>query len=108
MTQQQLADAACVALGTIRKIERGERGVTNATLEAIADALGVDSARLRTDRAAVQTRRFPRSPRRSPHTTSPKTARCGPFTSCAPPSQRPPGGVWRPSTRVSSASSPTC
>ncbi|MEU5092065.1 helix-turn-helix transcriptional regulator [Streptomyces sp. NPDC021356] len=56
MTQQQLADAACVALGTIRKIERGERGVTNATLEAIADALGVDSARLRTDRAAAQTR----------------------------------------------------
>ncbi|MEU6459963.1 helix-turn-helix transcriptional regulator [Streptomyces sp. NPDC047065] len=56
MTQQQLADAACVALGTIRKIERGERGVTDATLEAIADALGVDPARLRTDRGAAQTR----------------------------------------------------
>ncbi|MFF8725999.1 helix-turn-helix domain-containing protein [Streptomyces sp. NPDC015171] len=50
MTQQELANAACVALGTIRKIERGERGVTNDTLQAIADALGVDPARLRHDR----------------------------------------------------------
>lgn len=55
MTQQQLADAACVALGTIRKIERGERGVTVATLEAIADALGLDPARLCTDREAAHT-----------------------------------------------------
>jgi transcriptional regulator with XRE-family HTH domain len=56
MTQQQLADAACVALGTIRKIERGERGISDSTLEAIADALGIDSTRLRTDRGPVQTR----------------------------------------------------
>ncbi|MDG9722539.1 helix-turn-helix domain-containing protein [Streptomyces sp. DH41] len=56
LTQQQLADAACVALGTVRKIERGERGVTEATLEAVADALGVDPARLRSDRHAAQTR----------------------------------------------------
>ncbi|MFJ4735300.1 helix-turn-helix transcriptional regulator [Streptomyces sp. NPDC088770] len=56
MTQQQLADMACVSLGTIRKIERGERGVTDATLEAIADALGVDPSRLRTDRDATPTR----------------------------------------------------
>ncbi|MGW2566932.1 helix-turn-helix domain-containing protein [Streptomyces sp. NPDC001537] len=56
MTQQQLADAACVALGTIRKIERGERGVTDATLEALAAALGVDPSRLRTDRAPAHTR----------------------------------------------------
>ncbi|WP_432033512.1 helix-turn-helix domain-containing protein [Streptomyces antibioticus] len=56
MTQKQLAAAACVALGTIRKIERGERGVTDATLEAIADALGVDPARLRTDRGSAHTR----------------------------------------------------
>ncbi|WP_234367376.1 MULTISPECIES: helix-turn-helix domain-containing protein [Streptomyces] len=56
LTQRQLAEAACVALGTIRKIERGERGVTDATLDAIADALGVDPARLRTDRAPVHTR----------------------------------------------------
>ncbi|MFC8660800.1 helix-turn-helix domain-containing protein [Streptomyces sp. NPDC057199] len=56
MTQQQLADAACVALGTIRKIERGERGVSDSTLEAIADALGIDPARLGTDRGAAHTR----------------------------------------------------
>ena len=56
MTQQQLADAACVALGTIRKIERGERGVTDDTLEAIAGALGIDPSRLRTDRGTAQTR----------------------------------------------------
>lgn len=56
MTQQQLADAANVALGTIRKIERGERGVTDATLEAIADALGVDPTRLMADRPPVHTR----------------------------------------------------
>ncbi|MEU8469767.1 helix-turn-helix transcriptional regulator [Streptomyces sp. NPDC029006] len=50
MTQQELANAACVALGAIRKIERGERGVTDDTLQAIADALGVDPARLLRDR----------------------------------------------------------
>lgn len=55
LTQQQLAEAACVALGTIRKIERGERGVGDATLEAIADALGVDPVRLRADRNPVHT-----------------------------------------------------
>ncbi|MFI2199912.1 helix-turn-helix domain-containing protein [Streptomyces sp. NPDC020192] len=56
LTQQQLAEASCVALGTIRKIERGERGVSDSTLEAIADALGIDPARLRSDRESVQTR----------------------------------------------------
>lgn len=56
MTQQQLADRACVALGTIRKIERGERGVTDDTLDAIAAALGVDPARLVADREHVSTR----------------------------------------------------
>ncbi|MFI0812000.1 helix-turn-helix domain-containing protein [Streptomyces echinatus] len=55
MTQQDLADAACVALGTIRKIERGERGVTDDTLQAIADALGVDPGRLRHDRGPAHT-----------------------------------------------------
>ncbi|MGM9442035.1 helix-turn-helix domain-containing protein [Streptomyces murinus] len=53
MTQQGLADAACVALGTIRKIERGERGVGDDTLQAIADALGVDLVRLRHDRGTA-------------------------------------------------------
>ncbi len=51
------AAAACRrgvrALGTVRKIERG---VTDATLEAIAHALGVDPGRLCTDRGAVNTR----------------------------------------------------
>ncbi|MEU6371255.1 helix-turn-helix transcriptional regulator [Streptomyces sp. NPDC046931] len=55
MTQEQLAEAACVALGTIRKIERGERGVSDSTLEAIADALGVDPVRLRRDRGPAHT-----------------------------------------------------
>ncbi|MEV6997520.1 helix-turn-helix transcriptional regulator [Streptomyces sp. NPDC093982] len=54
MTQQRLADVACVSLGAIRKIERGERGVTDATLEAIAGALGVDPGRLRADRGRAQ------------------------------------------------------
>ncbi|MEU3028763.1 helix-turn-helix domain-containing protein [Streptomyces incarnatus] len=53
MTQQELANAACVALGTIRKIERGERGVSDDTLQAIADALGVDPVRVRHDRGAA-------------------------------------------------------
>ncbi|MEU2358769.1 helix-turn-helix transcriptional regulator [Streptomyces misionensis] len=53
MTQQELANAACVALGTIRKIERGERGVSDDTLQAVADALGVDPVRLRHDRGAA-------------------------------------------------------
>ncbi|GHD71269.1 hypothetical protein GCM10010317_079780 [Streptomyces mirabilis] len=56
MTQQQLADAACVALGTIRKIERDERGASDATLEALAAALGIDPSRLRVDRGPVHTR----------------------------------------------------
>ncbi|MFJ9029830.1 helix-turn-helix domain-containing protein [Streptomyces sp. NPDC102274] len=50
MTQQQLATAACLALGTIRKIERGERGVGDSALDAIAGALGVDPSRLLDDR----------------------------------------------------------
>lgn len=54
LTQQRLADVACVSLGTIRKIERGERGVTDATLEAIAGALGVDPGRLRADRGRAR------------------------------------------------------
>ncbi|MEU6376914.1 helix-turn-helix transcriptional regulator [Streptomyces sp. NPDC046909] len=56
MTQRQLADAACVALGTIRKIERGERGVSDATLEALAAALGIDPSRLRADRDPAHSR----------------------------------------------------
>lgn len=56
LTQQQLADAANVSLGTIRKIERSERGVGDSTLEAIAEALGIDPARLLADRGTAHTR----------------------------------------------------
>ncbi|MEV0170402.1 helix-turn-helix transcriptional regulator [Streptomyces sp. NPDC050803] len=56
MTQQQLADAACVALGTIRKIERGERGVSGAMLEALAAALCIDPIQLLADRTPAHTR----------------------------------------------------
>ncbi|MFE6283652.1 helix-turn-helix domain-containing protein [Streptomyces sp. NPDC057877] len=56
LTQQQLADAATVSLGTIRKIERGERGLSDSTLEAIAQALGVDPACLVADRGSAHTR----------------------------------------------------
>ncbi|MEU5973796.1 helix-turn-helix transcriptional regulator [Streptomyces sp. NPDC047315] len=42
MTQQQLADRAGVHVGTLRKIERGARGASDAVLSAIADALGID------------------------------------------------------------------
>lgn len=56
LAQQQLAHRANVALGTIRKIERGERGVTDSTLDAIAGALGVDPSRLVADREHASTR----------------------------------------------------
>ncbi|MFJ5773958.1 hypothetical protein [Streptomyces sp. NPDC093094] len=40
MTRQRLVDAACMVLGTIRKTERGERGVTDTPPESVAGALG--------------------------------------------------------------------
>ncbi|MFD9204795.1 helix-turn-helix domain-containing protein [Streptomyces sioyaensis] len=49
LTQADLARSAGTALGTIRKIERGERGVSDAVLDAIADALDIDPARLLPD-----------------------------------------------------------
>ncbi|MER8155623.1 helix-turn-helix transcriptional regulator [Streptomyces sp. NPDC094472] len=42
MTQQELADAAGVHVGTLRKIERGARGAGDNVLESLAAALGVD------------------------------------------------------------------
>ena len=65
MTQQQLAEAACLSLGAIRKIERGERGVSDVTLDALADALGVDPSRLRADRGSAHTRVHDALPRLS-------------------------------------------
>ncbi|MEU7149234.1 helix-turn-helix transcriptional regulator [Streptomyces sp. NPDC045456] len=43
LTQAQLATAAGIALGTLRKIERDERGASDAVLDALADALGIDA-----------------------------------------------------------------
>ncbi|MCE7082427.1 helix-turn-helix domain-containing protein [Streptomyces sp. ST2-7A] len=46
LTQQRLADTSGIALGTIRKIERGERGASESTLDRIADALHIDPVHL--------------------------------------------------------------
>ncbi|MFI0820022.1 helix-turn-helix domain-containing protein [Streptomyces sp. NPDC021098] len=46
MTQQELADAAGVHVGTLRKIERGARGASDDVIEALAAALGVDPSLL--------------------------------------------------------------
>lgn len=42
MTQRQLADAAHISLSTLRKVEQGTRPATDRTLEAVANALGVE------------------------------------------------------------------
>ncbi|MEU9924707.1 helix-turn-helix transcriptional regulator [Streptomyces griseoluteus] len=55
MTQQQLADAAGASLGTVRKVERGERNPGEGMLEALADAMGVDVAVLRYDAEPTRT-----------------------------------------------------
>ncbi|MFE2158640.1 helix-turn-helix domain-containing protein [Streptomyces lydicus] len=49
LTQAELARAANVALGTVRKIERNERGVSGDLLDAVAAALDIDPARLLPD-----------------------------------------------------------
>lgn len=46
MTQQELADAAGVHVGTLRKIERNSRGASDNVVEALAAALGVDPSLL--------------------------------------------------------------
>ncbi|MFD8543734.1 helix-turn-helix domain-containing protein [Streptomyces sp. NPDC059649] len=46
LTQADLARTADVSLGTIRKVERGERGVSEVVLGAIADALDIEPTRL--------------------------------------------------------------
>ncbi|TMR97317.1 helix-turn-helix domain-containing protein [Nonomuraea basaltis] len=50
LTQQQLADAANIHVGTLRKIERGARGAGDGIIEAIAAALGIDPSLLLADR----------------------------------------------------------
>lgn len=50
LTQADLARTAGIALGTLRKVERGERGISDAVLDAVATALDIDPARLLPDR----------------------------------------------------------
>ncbi|WP_049580771.1 helix-turn-helix domain-containing protein [Streptomyces sp. SBT349] len=56
MTQLQLADAAGIHVGTLRKIERGARGAGDAVLDALADALGIDVTRLHRDQDRAASR----------------------------------------------------
>lgn len=49
LTQRDLADAAAVHVGTLGKIEQGQRRPSDAVLEALAAALGVDPGRLSGD-----------------------------------------------------------
>ncbi|MFB4194360.1 helix-turn-helix domain-containing protein [Streptomyces carpaticus] len=49
LTQEQLAAAAGIHVGTLRKIERGARGAGDGVLEALASALGIDVLRLHGD-----------------------------------------------------------
>jgi transcriptional regulator with XRE-family HTH domain len=56
LTQHQLAAAANIHVGTLRKIERGARGVGDNVLEAIAGALGVDPSLLLSDRQQASSR----------------------------------------------------
>jgi transcriptional regulator with XRE-family HTH domain len=46
LTQQELADAANIHVGTLRKIERGARGAGDSVFESLAAALGVDQSHL--------------------------------------------------------------
>ncbi|MFI6739784.1 helix-turn-helix domain-containing protein [Nonomuraea sp. NPDC050451] len=56
LTQQQLADAADIHVGTLRKIERGARGASDGVVESIAAALGIDPSLLLADRAQASSR----------------------------------------------------
>ncbi|MBB5777732.1 helix-turn-helix domain-containing protein [Nonomuraea jabiensis] len=56
LTQQQLADAATIHIGTLRKIERGARGVGDGIVEAIAAALGIAPSLILADRAQASSR----------------------------------------------------
>ncbi|MFI7615438.1 helix-turn-helix domain-containing protein [Nonomuraea terrae] len=56
LTQQRLADAASIHIGTLQKIERGARGASDSIVESIAAALGVDPSLLMADRAQAGSR----------------------------------------------------
>lgn len=56
LTQTALATAAHVSYATVRSVERGARRPSDEVLEAIADALGVDAAQLRTGYAGTERR----------------------------------------------------
>lgn len=55
-TQTALAAASHVSYAMVRAIERGARRPSDEVLEAIADALGVDVARLRADYVGTERR----------------------------------------------------
>jgi transcriptional regulator with XRE-family HTH domain len=56
LTQQQLADAASIHVGTLRKIERGARGASENIMESLAAALGIDPSLLMADRTQASSR----------------------------------------------------
>ncbi|MGW3351665.1 helix-turn-helix domain-containing protein [Nonomuraea rubra] len=56
LTQQQLADAANIHVGTLRKIEQGKRGTGDTIVESIAAALKIDASLLTTDRVRAGSR----------------------------------------------------
>lgn len=56
LSQRELAAAAHIHIGTLRKIEQGSRGVGDNVLEAIAAALRIDPSRLLADREQASSR----------------------------------------------------
>ncbi|MFB7760181.1 helix-turn-helix domain-containing protein [Streptomyces xiamenensis] len=56
LTQEQLAAAAGIHVGSLRKIERGARGASETVLDALAAALGVDVLRLHGNREHASSR----------------------------------------------------
>lgn len=56
MTQDELARAANIHVGTLRKIERGARGASDNVVDSIAAALGIDPSRLLDARTQTDSR----------------------------------------------------
>lgn len=56
LSQQEFADAAGVSYATVRSVERGARYPSEASLDAMAAALGIDPSRLVTSGARTTTR----------------------------------------------------